>query len=503
MISITIKRLHDRGKSGWWLLLFWVAPIVIIGLMMILELFTGPIFWFLVVAFVVLAGWGAVEIHFIKGSTADNAYGQYGGHSYDLFGKSVGSSSVLVTSRVAIVSSFIGAIIIAALAIEDFAGSINRIVNNSMFLWRLEWIENVLLICFAIAIVIGAIVWLSLRTKGNEPLIPDILKFDLPVSSLLLIVTITALYVSGAVEPTFSSIDSAISALNAVGPYTAIFCVFIIFSVCLVARSPQIAVWTFIPIVLVAVGSAIAEHSIFNAMIWLLPSLLLFCVISIPIGIFTSNGLTNQSIALGLGTLLTVFYAYFISIGLFAPTELAAIVTIPALIFFVVHYTSGDSQRVVGNLVYGIRDIAQLLMGILLVNILIMLWTMNGLDRLVIDSALVESLSSSRYVVAMMPAVVSFMALAVSYILSPFLVPIVLIFFYGVLASIGVDDEIILTAAVMGGISGLLIRCARQAGKAFTDVSITSLYLLAMLSFAIGAATSMLAPVRQALIAIV
>jgi len=503
LISVTIKRLHDRGKSGWWLLLFWAIPIVIIGLMMALELFAGPIFWFLVAAFVVFVGWGAIEIHFVRGSATDNMYGKCSDRSYDLFGQSIGATSALVTNRVAIVAAFVSAFFIAALAIEDFTGSVNRVVNNKVFFWRFEWIENVMMICFTIALVMGSIVWLSLRTKGNERLIPDILKNDLVLTGLLSITALVLLYITGTVEPTFSAVVSAISLLNGIGSYTAIFGVFAIFSIYLIARSPQIAVWIFTPTVLVALSSAIVEHSILNAMIWLLPSLILLCVVGIPIGLLMGAGLINQSIALSLGTLLIAFYAFFISIGLFTPAEIAAIVTIPAIIFFVIHYASGDTQRVVGNLVYGVRDIAQLLMGILFANIVIMFWTTNGFDRVIIDSALVKSFSSSRALIAVTPAVISIVAFAVSYILSAFLVPIVLFVSYGALASLGVADEVILTATVMGGISGLLIKCARQIGKTSTDVPITGLYVLAILSFVIGAVTSMLSPVRQALIELV
>lgn len=29
VLALTVKRLHDRNKSAWWLLLFWVAPFVV------------------------------------------------------------------------------------------------------------------------------------------------------------------------------------------------------------------------------------------------------------------------------------------------------------------------------------------------------------------------------------------------------------------------------------------------------------------------------------------
>jgi uncharacterized membrane protein YhaH (DUF805 family) len=71
--AVAIKRLHDRNKSGWWLLLFWLVPNLLSGVPM---LATGTVVDTLValVSFVIWM-WGIVEIGFLKGTTGPNDYG--------------------------------------------------------------------------------------------------------------------------------------------------------------------------------------------------------------------------------------------------------------------------------------------------------------------------------------------------------------------------------------------------------------------------------------------
>ncbi len=75
-IAVGIKRLHDRDKSGWWLLLFWLGPSVLssgnlspngigdIGSNAILGL----------AAFVLMV-WGFIELGCLKGTAGPNSYG--------------------------------------------------------------------------------------------------------------------------------------------------------------------------------------------------------------------------------------------------------------------------------------------------------------------------------------------------------------------------------------------------------------------------------------------
>ena len=63
-VFVGIKRLHDRDKSGWWLLLFYLVPGLLSGHGTILSL----------VGFA-LSIWGIVELGFLRGTAGPNKYG--------------------------------------------------------------------------------------------------------------------------------------------------------------------------------------------------------------------------------------------------------------------------------------------------------------------------------------------------------------------------------------------------------------------------------------------
>jgi uncharacterized membrane protein YhaH (DUF805 family) len=70
-LAVAVKRLHDRGKSGWWLLLYYAAPIL-------LHLAAG---WLedgaiaLEFASAALILWAIVELGFLRGTVGENTYG--------------------------------------------------------------------------------------------------------------------------------------------------------------------------------------------------------------------------------------------------------------------------------------------------------------------------------------------------------------------------------------------------------------------------------------------
>jgi uncharacterized membrane protein YhaH (DUF805 family) len=82
-IFVAIKRLHDRDKSGWWLLLFYIAPSVLFGL--------GAVAWVIGIAgessgaggiaFVFFAAgfaisvWAFIELGCLRGTVGPNPYG--------------------------------------------------------------------------------------------------------------------------------------------------------------------------------------------------------------------------------------------------------------------------------------------------------------------------------------------------------------------------------------------------------------------------------------------
>ncbi|MEI7805091.1 MAG: DUF805 domain-containing protein [Hyphomicrobiales bacterium] len=66
-IAVGMKRLHDRNKSGWWLVLFYAAPALLSwlgGENMILSL----------VSFIISI-WAIVELGFLRGTPGANSYG--------------------------------------------------------------------------------------------------------------------------------------------------------------------------------------------------------------------------------------------------------------------------------------------------------------------------------------------------------------------------------------------------------------------------------------------
>ncbi len=82
--AVTVKRLHDRNKSAWWLLVFFVVPMLLIFASEIplearlispddermrLALFSPGLIG------MALSIWGFVEIYCLRGTVGDNRYG--------------------------------------------------------------------------------------------------------------------------------------------------------------------------------------------------------------------------------------------------------------------------------------------------------------------------------------------------------------------------------------------------------------------------------------------
>ena len=72
-LAISIKRLHDRDKSGWWMVPFFVLP----GLYN--QFFDRLYDSYLVIPLGSITGvlclWGAIEMYFLKGSRKTNRFG--------------------------------------------------------------------------------------------------------------------------------------------------------------------------------------------------------------------------------------------------------------------------------------------------------------------------------------------------------------------------------------------------------------------------------------------
>jgi uncharacterized membrane protein YhaH (DUF805 family) len=77
-VSFTTERLHDRGKSAWWLVMFYLVPSVL-GQLAKTAWFAGDAatvpHYILALASFGLTIWGFVEIGCLRGTPGSNAYG--------------------------------------------------------------------------------------------------------------------------------------------------------------------------------------------------------------------------------------------------------------------------------------------------------------------------------------------------------------------------------------------------------------------------------------------
>ena len=69
-VAVGTKRLHDRNKSGWWLLLFYLVPPMLNGLGKMTGL---PLIF--TVSSLVVSIWALVELGFLRGTSRPNEYG--------------------------------------------------------------------------------------------------------------------------------------------------------------------------------------------------------------------------------------------------------------------------------------------------------------------------------------------------------------------------------------------------------------------------------------------
>ncbi len=70
-IAVGIKRLHDRDKSGSWLLLFYVVP----GILGAIGMASGGWHWLFDVPSWAVSLWALIELGFLRGTSGPNQYG--------------------------------------------------------------------------------------------------------------------------------------------------------------------------------------------------------------------------------------------------------------------------------------------------------------------------------------------------------------------------------------------------------------------------------------------
>jgi uncharacterized membrane protein YhaH (DUF805 family) len=74
VVATTIKRLHDRNKSGWWIVAFFIAPALLASIVDRLDDESYMTVALSLVAFG-LNAWGFVELMFYKGTNGPNRFG--------------------------------------------------------------------------------------------------------------------------------------------------------------------------------------------------------------------------------------------------------------------------------------------------------------------------------------------------------------------------------------------------------------------------------------------
>jgi uncharacterized membrane protein YhaH (DUF805 family) len=72
-LAVGVKRLHDRDKSGWWILLFWLGPGFLSGSQMVTPDLGGGLI--LSLAATAIAIWAFVELGCLPGTPGPNRYG--------------------------------------------------------------------------------------------------------------------------------------------------------------------------------------------------------------------------------------------------------------------------------------------------------------------------------------------------------------------------------------------------------------------------------------------
>ena len=73
-LAIAVKRLHDRNKPAWWLLLFYVAPPAIETIAELNDLDSAATVWLMVLSGA-LSLWALLDLGCLRGTRGPNRYG--------------------------------------------------------------------------------------------------------------------------------------------------------------------------------------------------------------------------------------------------------------------------------------------------------------------------------------------------------------------------------------------------------------------------------------------
>jgi len=315
---------------------------------------------------------------------------------------------------------------------------------------RWEWINPVLQVCFAITVVCGLVVWFSFRTKKNTLGSSDILSDDLVLLALLLVLTLVVIGVTHT-DKAMLLIQLILTDPTYISPSVVAFPVYCILTICLFSQYRQVAIWAFLPIVLVFC-TVTSENFLMDVMVWFAPSLALLSIVSIGLS-FALNGrpfATATAFALGGATVFIVLFILLFESGLFTFTELAAIPVVIAVQIAILSHLSDETGSVVYNLMCGVRDIASLVLAVLLTNALIIFLKLERLDEALVQSLSSGSLPGSELGGVLLPAVLATASAILSFALTPFMVLVFVAVIYAPMVSVGLSGESILLAIIEG-----------------------------------------------------
>jgi uncharacterized membrane protein YhaH (DUF805 family) len=77
-LAVGTKRLHDRDRSAWWLLLFYLLPsVLLVWILVDIEIGSNVTLRYvsLLLALLIIWIWQIVELGFLRGTIGPNAYG--------------------------------------------------------------------------------------------------------------------------------------------------------------------------------------------------------------------------------------------------------------------------------------------------------------------------------------------------------------------------------------------------------------------------------------------
>jgi uncharacterized membrane protein YhaH (DUF805 family) len=75
-LAIAIKRLHDRNRSGWWIILYYLVPIGLAGLGPQLAQFLPDYPWIGSAVAGVIGLWTLIDLGFRRGTNGPNRHGE-------------------------------------------------------------------------------------------------------------------------------------------------------------------------------------------------------------------------------------------------------------------------------------------------------------------------------------------------------------------------------------------------------------------------------------------